>query len=308
MSIAKPFTFVANTYAKASEVNADFDTVYSQVNTNISDIAQNAVDIQNLENNKADVNGSTAQRFAVADAVSNSDAINKQILFKSIGNSIDFISGFTITKDSGSPNDTIIVSEGSCYDSTKTTVLSKSLATTKQNTNQAANATYYIYIIGSSSGSQTDILISESSITPGLPTGYSLYRQIGCYTTDSSNKIDVINYYGHNSTAPQGIATIVKTYVNGTSGYNLYSNGYCEQWGRVTNGALNSSFVVNLLKRMANTNYCCQVSLFAGENAFGDNLAAPYFTARKLTVSSFTVARYSSDTVQLMWRVSGQAA
>ena len=90
MSIAKPFTFVANTYAKASEVNADFDVVYSQVNSNISAISQNAVDIENLENNKADINGNTAQRFAVADAITNGDAINKQTLFKSIGNSIDY--------------------------------------------------------------------------------------------------------------------------------------------------------------------------------------------------------------------------
>ena len=82
MSIAKPFTFVANTYAKASEVNADFDTVYSQVNTNIASIAQNATDIDNLENNKADINGSSAQRFAVADPISNGDAVNKQTLFK----------------------------------------------------------------------------------------------------------------------------------------------------------------------------------------------------------------------------------
>ena len=90
MSIAKPFTFTANTYAKASEVNADFDIVYSQVNTNISAIAQNATDIDNLENNKADINGSTSQRFAVADAISNGDAINKQTLFKAIGNSVDY--------------------------------------------------------------------------------------------------------------------------------------------------------------------------------------------------------------------------
>lgn len=199
MSIAKPFTFVANTYAKASEVNANFDTVYSQVNSNISAIAQNATDIDNLENNKADINGNTAQRFAVADAVTNGDAINKQTLFKSIGNSIDYISGFTITKDNGSPEDTIIVSAGSCYDSTKAIVLSLSLAITKQNLSQASNATYYVYIIGNSTGSQTDILISESSTSPGLPTGYSLYRQIGSYTTDSDAKINSISYYGMNA-------------------------------------------------------------------------------------------------------------
>lgn len=192
MSIAKPFTFSANTYAKASEVNANFDTVYSQVNSNISAISQNAVDIENLENNKADINGSAARRFGVADADTASDAINKQTLFRYIGNSIDYISGFTITKDSGNPNNTIIVSAGSCYDSTKTVVLNKTNSSTKTNDNQAANATYYVYVIGNSTGSSVDILIFESSTEPGLPGGYSLYRQIGRYTTDGDNSIQTI--------------------------------------------------------------------------------------------------------------------
>ena len=209
MSIAKPFTFVANTYAKASEVNADFDTVYAQVNTNISAIATNATDIDNLENNKADINGSSSQRFAVADPVSNSDAVNKQSLTKAIGNSLDFISGLTITKDSGSPDDTIIVSAGSAYDSTKAVVLTLSSSTSKQNLNQAASATYYVYIIGNSTGSSIDILISTSSTTPTLPSGYTLFRQIGSYTTDSNSKINSISYYGISPTDDKGAGRIL---------------------------------------------------------------------------------------------------
>lgn len=235
MSIAKPFTFTANTYAKASEVNADFDTVYSQVNTNISAIAQNATDIDNLENNKANINGSTSQRFAVADAISNGDAVNKQTLFKAIGNSLDYISGLTITKDSGSPEDTIIVSAGSAYDSTKTVVLSLDNSTSKQNLNQAASATYYVYIIGNSTGSSIDILISTSSTTPALPTGYSLYRQIGYYTTDSNNEIDNIGYYGEGLSSDKsanGILNIVapdwtnKTSKTVSTTYTAESNGW----------------------------------------------------------------------------------
>ena len=80
MSIAKPFTFTPNTYAKSSEVNQDFDVLYSQVNTNISNIAQNATDIDNLDSNKANINGSSAQRFTVADPVVSNDAINKGYL------------------------------------------------------------------------------------------------------------------------------------------------------------------------------------------------------------------------------------
>ena len=246
MSIAKPFTFVANTYAKASEVNANFDTVYSQVNSNISAISQNAVDIENLENNKADINGSSSQRFGVADAVTDSDAINKRTLRASIANSIDYISGFIITKDSGSPNDTIIVSEGTCYDSTKTVVLSKTNSTTKQNLNQGASATYYIYVIGNSTGSQIDILISESGVTPGLPGGYSLYRQIGYYTTDSDGNIKTItqlsnsDIFNINKIAPDYNNRQTKT-INTT--YTADEPGWVYVYSQSTNASSTSYYI-----------------------------------------------------------------
>lgn len=80
MSIAKPFNFTANTYAKASEVNADFDILYAQVNKNISDIAKNALDIENIGDDKADINGSSQQRFSVADPIGGSEAVNKNYL------------------------------------------------------------------------------------------------------------------------------------------------------------------------------------------------------------------------------------
>lgn len=248
MSIAKPFTFVANTHAKSSEVNANFDTVYSQVNSNISAISQNAVDIENLENNKADINGNTAQRFAVADAITDSDAINKRTLRASIANSIDYISGFIITKDSGSPEDTIIVSEGSCYDSTKTVVLNKNNSSTKTNGSQAASATYYVYVIGNSTGSQIDILISTSSTAPALPSGYTLYRQIGNYTTNSSNNIDSISYYGvdalSNKSPNASINSIMPDYskvVSISSGYTVAKFGYIFVYAHVRLGATSIS-------------------------------------------------------------------
>lgn len=80
MSIAKPFNFTANTYAKASEVNADFDILYAQVNKNISDIAKNALDIESIGDDKANINGSPQQRFSVADPVGGSEAVNKNYL------------------------------------------------------------------------------------------------------------------------------------------------------------------------------------------------------------------------------------
>lgn len=283
MSIAKPFTFVANTYAKASEVNADFDTVYSQVNANISAIATNATDIDNLENNKADINGSSSQRFAVDNPVTNADAVNKRTLFKAIGNSIDYISGLAISKDSGSPEDTIIVSVGSCYDSTKSIVLSLDSAISKQNLNQGASTTYYVYIIGNDTGSSVDILISSSSTTPTLPSGYTKYRQIGHYTTNSSSKIEYI--YQQDSTNPVTKATIIDTYINGTSWYRIWSDGWIEQGGTSTTGATLTGEIFSLLKKYSNTNYVVVTSV--------NNDSAPAnFNSRVALVHSKTTSSY----------------
>ncbi len=47
---------------------------------------------------------------------------------------------------------------------------------------------------------------------------------------------------------------IIESYVNSTSGYNLYSNGYCEQWGRVPAGE-DSDYIITLLQPYKNTDY-----------------------------------------------------
>lgn len=250
MSITKPFTFVAGTKARANEVNQNFDVLYSQVNSNISAINTNANDIDTLDSNKANVNGSSSQRFACADPTSPSDAVNKQSLTKAIGNSINYIDGYVISKDSGSPNDTILVTAGSCYDYTKSVVLTKDISTTKQNASQGASTTYYVYVIGNDSGTSVDILISSNAVTPALPEGYTKFRQIGNYTTNSSSNIDIIYTFGRDSGSSQPQATIVETYANGTSWYRIYSDGWIEQGGEVYDVAS-----VSFLKSFSNTNY-----------------------------------------------------
>ncbi len=112
--------------------------------------------------------------------------------------SASYIDGLIITK---SNSNTIGVSAGSCYDSTKTFILRLDSAATKQNTNQASNATYYVYIIGNAT--TVDILISASSPTPILPSGYIYQRQIGYYKTDSSGTIESVAFYGIDSSSPR---------------------------------------------------------------------------------------------------------
>lgn len=207
-NISKPFTFTANTYAKASEVNADFDSAYTGLNACINQVNTNTTNISNVDSNKANKNGDSTQVFNVADATNDTNAVNKRTLMSLIGNSLDYISGYAITKSS---DNEIAVTSGSCYDSTKSILLNKNTSTTVQNDNQGANITYYIYVIGNSTGSLVDVLISTSSSSPALPTGYILYRQIGYYTTNADSKINAISYYGESATSDKSISGVLNS-------------------------------------------------------------------------------------------------
>ena len=76
MAITKPFTFVAGTKARANEVNQNFDVLYSEVNSIDSTLTSIDVNIQSLQDDKANINGSASQRFQVAPAVNSYDAVN----------------------------------------------------------------------------------------------------------------------------------------------------------------------------------------------------------------------------------------
>ena len=70
---------------------------------------------------------------------------------------------------------------------------------------------------------------------------------------------------------------IVSSYVNGMSGYNIWSNKYCEQWGIVTSS---SQTTVYLLKAYADTNYIILSGLIGNTKDY-----TPAFQSK--TASSF---------------------
>lgn len=59
---------------------------------------------------------------------------------------------------------------------------------------------------------------------------------------------------------------IIETYENGLSGYIIWSNGYCEQWGHNYTPAVvsNDYWIVDLLKTYRNTNYGIQITFGGG--------------------------------------------
>lgn len=249
MAITKPYTFISGTKARAGEVNQDFDVVYSEVNRLGSEILGIDVDIQNISDSKADINGNATQRFQVANPENSYDSVNKNYLENSILNIKDYINGFTIVKDT---DNTIRVSAGSCYDSTYNTMIVSTGNITKENDNQGANLTYYVYIVSDNTGYQVDVLISTQSGSPALPSGYTLYRQIGYYTTNSDNEIYSIGYYGEVATENRNplSMSMIPDWVNKVSKtlettYTAESNGY---------------IVVSLLSSSANSGIACYVN------------------------------------------------
>lgn len=91
-----------------------------------------------------------------------------------------------------------------------------------------------------------------------VPSGWALYYYVG-ETVQNANLIDAGRMQEQitNINAPSR-GYLVQSYVNGTSGYRVYSDGWCEQWGRGGNATATSAavtVVINLLKPYKDANY-----------------------------------------------------
>lgn len=87
-----------------------------------------------------------------------------------------------------------------------------------------------------------------------VPDGWALYYYVGA-TVQNANLIDAGRMQEQitNINAPSR-GYLVQSYVNGTSGYRVYSDGWCEQWGRITLGQ-DASVSVTFLKPFMNASY-----------------------------------------------------
>lgn len=104
---------------------------------------------------------------------------------------------------------------------------------------QAIKVLYYIVIATST---KTDIEVDIDEIATDLN---------GKADVDLSNTTPAISFATAMNNA--GIRTVIETYQNGTSGYRIWSDGYCEQWVHKDNWGDVSSFT--FLKAFKDTNY-----------------------------------------------------
>ena len=97
--------------------------------------------------------------------------------------------------------------------------------------------------------------------------------------------------------------TVIDTYVNGASGYRVWSDGYCEQWGRYTPTS-NPSYIT-FAKTWNSTNYNLQLSM---QDTSPTDFALTVASWNALTTTTAQIYQgYNggSQTMPVMWRASG---
>lgn len=214
-----PYTFIAGQTAKAAEVNENFLGVKQFVDILEQNSAQNELDVATLEANKANINGSSNYRFQVADAINSMDAVNKQTLEDLTANSKYYIGGYDLAKQSTT---SIRASAGSCYDSTFETMIISTGTLTLDTASAGDNTTQYIYVVLNEDTLETQLVMSTNSSSPGLPSGFTLFRRIGQFTTDSNGNIASVTKEGQQAYISD---------LQSNNGSYTFPGGFTIKWG-----------------------------------------------------------------------------
>ncbi len=97
-------------------------------------------------------------------------------------------------------------------------------------------------------------------------------------------------------------AVVIDVYKNNESGYILWSNGYCEQWGRCASGTA-GAVTINLLLPMKDTSYRASVNAV---DAYSSSTGLYALTAYDRTTTTFTY--YRTTVFRTEWTVRGYIA
>ena len=96
-----------------------------------------------------------------------------------------------------------------------------------------------------------------------------------------------------------GIRTVVETYINGTSWYRVYSDGWGEQGG-VHNPTATTTYI-NLLKNYKDTNYNCMFSWRYDAHSNNANAGTVPYSTSQIVVYD---ANYGSSRY-ITWQACG---
>lgn len=144
-------------------------------------------------------------------------------------------------------------------------------------------------------GTKSGIIADLSDITTALD-GYYYIVVATSTKTDIQVDIDeiVTDLNGKADTdlsnVPSSKAILIESYVNGTSWYRVYSDGWCEQGGYIVSAG--STTTVSLLKPYRDTNYW--VSSYMNDNSRGGALTC-YGYAMANTTTNFLMGSYDAN-------------
>ena len=144
-------------------------------------------------------------------------------------------------------------------------------------------------IYGNSSTVQPQTIKAFYYIVVATSTKTDIQVDIDEIATDLNGKADV-----DLSNVPNSRGILTESYVNGTSWYRVYSDGWCEQGGYDASG--NGKHTINFLKPYINTDY----SVFA--NSVNDTAAAATSISSPKTTTSFAVYKSNSG---CYWQACG---
>lgn len=155
--------------------------------------------------------------------------------------------------------------------------------------------------------SKTGSKVVDVYARPRVSSMHEQYGYAPYYTIDEINQTYTLpmgEVYGMmlNQSTPH----IIEVYRNGSSYYNLYSNGFLEQGGKVT--VTDGYGIVNLLKQYGNTDYLPIVNGSFGTSIY-DYLSADIYQTDSLTNSSFRILASTQDDTPAggtgIWQTTG---
>lgn len=133
-----------------------------------------------------------------------------------------------------------------------------------------------------------------------VPDGWALYYYVG-ETVQNANLIDAGRMQEQitNINAPSR-GYLVQSYVNGSSWYRVYSDGWCEQGGKITVG-LDASVSVTFLKPFMNASYYANWISCNGETQNGEGTRA----CDNLTTTSMRIYNGQDCAMLANWYACG---
>lgn len=102
---------------------------------------------------------------------------------------------------------------------------------------------------------------------------------------------------------------VITTYVSGSSGYRIWADGYCEQWGFLSRNA-QERVTVNLLKTYNSTTYSVSLCPVQDTTSISVDLRFDEASIVEVTASSFATNFYATQAnrKKRLWKTSGYLA